>query len=106
METALAASAWCAQLPKGSCSSENRIINRSQISCYIIFAYIVLSCYVLWVKLNSDKYRLRLRLNFGLALLLVKVQAMGIALSVGGGYLFTRAKTAQKKAEDAEKKTA
>jgi len=34
------------------------------------------------------------------------LSAMGIALSVGGGYLFTRAKTAQKKAEDAGKKTA
>mmetsp|Transcript_65039 Transcript_65039/g.103498 ORF Transcript_65039/g.103498 Transcript_65039/m.103498 type:complete len:103 (+) Transcript_65039:165-473(+) len=33
------------------------------------------------------------------------ISASGIVLSVGGGYLFTRAKSAQKKAEDTLKKT-
>ena len=34
-----------------------------------------------------------------------KAEASGIALSVGGGYLFTRAKSVQKKAEDTVKKS-
>lgn len=35
-----------------------------------------------------------------------KVEAFGIALSVGGGYLFTRAKSAQKTEAPGVKKTA